>query len=257
VLTRNRIRRIVEQTLSTSSSSSSRSSDEPAEPFSGDPIDDPDNPDVPKGGKWGVTGAAQTPEMFRSRVGTPGLNKSGGGKIKPVEVQKLAQRIDQVEPDDLIVYSRGAQLYNTASPSTKSKPASVTYMAPSSYRDWGGVKSVPRAGAGKVTIGDQDTLVPMKQAAKNAVDAGVPMYVLPGFSHVGIMYSHGNVTPGGFEVDPEGIISDPEMPDWGPSGSASGGKEGPVIQAQAERVKQHVKEERELRKLLRIVNERF
>lgn len=244
MLTRNKIKRILEQTLA----------EEEPTTFSGDPIDDPDNPNVPKGGRWGVTGAAQTPEMFRTRVGTPGINKSPGGKIKQPEVQKLAKRIDQVQPDDLIVYSRGAQLYNAAAKTgIENPPSSVTYMAPSSYRDWGAQSPVPRVGSGKVTIGDQDSLVPMKQAAKNAIEADVPMYVLPGFSHVGIMYSKGDVTPGGFEVDPEEIVEDPLMPDWGAGGTAPGGKDGEVIKGQAERVKQHVKEELELRKLLKLI----
>lgn len=228
-----------------------RKSKDSDSPFTGDPIDNPDNPDVPKGGKWGVTGMGQTPEMFRTRVGIPGLNQSPTGRVKPAEAQKLAQRIDQVQPDEVIGYSRGAALFNAAKATgqMKSSPA-VTYMAPSSYRNWSDAPVPPAPAGSKVIIGDKDTLIPMKQAAKTAVSAAAPMYVLPGFSHVGIMYSKGDVTPGGFEVDPSEILTDPKMPDWGKTGVAKGGKDGPVISGQAERVKQHVKES-QLRDMVR------
>jgi len=231
-----------------------RKQKDPAAPFTGDPIDNPDNPDVPKGGKWGVTGMGQTPEMFRTRTGVPGLNKSPSGRVKPAEAQKLAQRIDQVQPDEVVGYSRGAALFNAAKATgqMKSSPA-VTYMAPSSYRTWSDAPVPPAPAGSKVTIGDKDTLIPMKQAAKTAVAAGAPMYVLPGFSHVGIMYSKGEVTPGGFEVDPQEIVADPEMPDWGKVGVAKGGKDGPVISGQAERVKQHVKERRMVAEFVRLL----
>lgn len=223
------------------------------EKLSIDPIDDPDNPNVPKGGRWGVTGMSQTPEMFRQRVGSPGLNVSPGGKIKPKEVEKLVQRINQVQPDEIIAYSRGAALYNWAKSQGAGKDAPVTFMAPSSYRNWGGGPVSSAAPGSKVTIGDEDALVPMKQAAKNAIAANAPMYVLPGFSHVGIMYSKGDVTPGGFEVDPEEIVQDPEMPDWGSSGTAEGGKNGPEITKQKEQVKQHVKERRMVSELVKLL----
>jgi len=261
-MTKDEIKRIVEQVVAEPQPAApvrrKRRTQEPQGSFQGDPLDDPNNPNVPKGGRWGVTGMAQSPEQFRQRVGSPGLNQSLGGKIKPDEVQKLSQRIDQIQPDEIIAYSRGAPLYNSAvQAGMKWRPSSITYMAPSSYRNWANA-AVPKAGSGKVTTGDKDSVVPMKQAAKNAVDAGVPMYVLPGFSHVGIMYSQGDVTPGGFEVDPEGIVNDPEMPDWGRSGMAAGGKDGPDMIRQAERIKQHVKEERALRRLLNLIlNENF
>lgn len=226
----------------------------PEEQFTGDPLDDPNNPNVPRGGRWGITGMGQTPEMFRTRVGSPGLNKSSTGKIKDHEVDALIKRMNDVDPDEIIAYSRGAPLYNLAV-SKGAKPTQVTYMAPSSYRAWAGRPAdvPPAPGGSKVTIGDEDPVVPMKQAAKNAVAAGTPMYVLPGFSHTGIMYSHGDVTPGAFEVDPVEIMADPDMPDWGPTGSAAGGKAGEVLSKQREQVKQHVKERKMIQDFVRLL----
>ena len=216
------------------------------------PLDDPENPDVPKGGRWGLTGMGQTPEMFRTRTGVPGLNASPGRKIKPDEAEKAAERINQVKPDEVIGYSRGAALFNAAAATgkMKHKPA-VTYMAPSSYRKWSNAP-VPKAPAGsKVIIGDKDDVVPIKQAAKNAIDANAPLYILPGFSHTGIMYSKGEVTPGGFEVDPESILDDETLPDWGPTVYAKGGKDGDAVKDQAEKVRKHRVSESQLRLMIR------
>ena len=224
------------------------------EPTSSDVRDDENNPDVPKGGKWGITGAGQTPEMFRTRVGSPGLATSPSGKVKDAETQNIIKRIKQVEPDELIAYSRGASLYNAARAAGLDGDTPVTYMAPSSYRHWS-TAPVPKVNSGsKVIIGDDDSVIPMKQAARNAVEAGdIPMYVLPGFSHTGIMYSHGDLTPGSFEVDAKEILQDPEMPDWGSAGVIPGGKGGDALQQQKEKVKDHVKEElrRMVRKIVR------
>lgn len=198
-----------------------------------DPLYDVENPDTPKGGTWGIPGASQTAAIFRQRFQKPGLYDIPRGKVKPWEADKIAQRVAQVKPDELIAYSRGAAAYNL----TKAmKPGAiddipVTYVAPSSYRKkWtGSTPPVTPAPAGsKVLIGDKDKIVPYKQACKNAVEADADMYVLPGFSHVGIMYSHGEVTPGSFEVDAKSCAADPEMPDWG---DAPPGTRGDVCSA--------------------------
>ena len=213
------------------------------------PLDDENNPDVPKGGRWGITGAGQTPEMFRTRTGIPGLQTSTSSKVKPDEVQRIVKRVQQVEPQEIVAYSRGAPVYNAARQAGLPGDIPVTYMAPSSYRHWGNAP-VPRAAAGsKTLIGDKDTVVPYKQAAKNAVEAGTDMYVLPGFSHVGIMYSKADITPGAFKVDAEEVVADPEMPDWGKGGSASPEQ----FAQQQQQIKQHIKSEAALKAFIKSV----
>ena len=217
-----------------------------------DPLYDVENPDAPKGGTWGIPGASQTAQMFRQRFGKPGLYDIPRGKVKPWEADKIAQRVAQVEPDEIIAYSRGAAAYNL----TKAKKPGaiddipVTYVAPSSYRKkWtGSPPPVTQAPPGsKVLIGDKDKIVPYKQACKNAVEAGADMYVLPGFSHVGIMYSKGEVTPGSFEVDAQSCATDPEMPDWGDAPQAP----EDMFAAQQVQVRQHIKNEATVRRLVR------
>ena len=216
------------------------------EPFAGEPIDDENNPDVPKGGRWGITGMGQTPQMFRQRVGVPGLKKSPMGKVKPAEAQKTIDRIEQVEPDEIIAYSRGAGVYNLARAMGLDASIPVTYMAPSSYRGWTDAAVPPAAPGSKTIIGDKDTLIPFKQAAKNAVAAGTPLYVLPGYSHTGIMYSQGQVTPDSYEIDPNKILADPELPDWGAHGVAPQEDRN----MQNGRIRQHIKNEIALRRFV-------
>ena len=214
-----------------------------------EPIDDVDNPNVPKGGPWGIPGVAQTAASFRKRFGKPGLYNADSGKVKPHEAEKIAARVLQVEPDEIIAYSRGAAAYNF----TKSGIAGVldtipvTYVAPSSYRRWSSAPVRPAAPGSKVIIGDGDKIVPYKQACRNAIDANAPMYVLPGFSHTGIMYSRGEITPGAFEVDAKSCVADPEMPDWKNASSA------PPDQfiKQGEQIKKHIKHEALIRSLVR------
>ena len=224
------------------------SPDQPVVDSQLDPLDDENNPNVPKGGTWGVTGAGMTPAQFRERFGKPGLAKSASGRIKSPEVKKVVDRARHVEPDAYIAYSRGAAMYNSARQAGLDPNAPVTYVAPSSYRFYGDAP-VPHATGGKVIIGDRDKIVPYKQAAKTAVNAGLPMYVLPGKSHLGIMYSKGEVTPDSFEVDAEAVVEDPEMPDWGRKGGAS---EDQYLK-QKELVKQHIKQEAYLRKFVSVV----
>ena len=216
-----------------------------------EPIDDVDNPDVPKGGPWGIPGVAQTAASFRKRFGKPGLYNADGGKLKPWEADKIVDRAQQIEPSEIIAYSRGAAAYNYTK---AAKPGAidgipVTYVAPSSYRRWTNPRAPvkPAAPGSKTLIGDGDKIVPYKQACQNAVDAGTPMFVLPGFSHTGIMYSKGEVTPGAFEVDAQSCVTDPEMPDWKNASSA------PPEQfiKQGEQIKKHIKHEAALRGLIR------
>lgn len=206
-----------------------------------------------KGGTWGVTGMGQTPEMFSSRTGVPGLNTSSTKNVTPGEAQKLNDKINQVEPDRIVAYSRGAPLYNLAKDNAKPddaiNKAAVTYMAPSSYRNWG-YTHVPGGapGGSKVMIGDEDTIVPIKQAAKNAVEAGnIPLEILPGHSHTSIMYGLNASVSGGtdskakgppFRVDPQSIANDPDMPDWGAAAFAPGTKGNrPDLDIQRDRIK--------------------
>ena len=214
-----------------------------------EPIDDVDNLNVPKGGPWGVPGVAQTAASFRKRFGKPGLYNADSGKVKPWEAEKIAARAQQVEPDEIIAYSRGAAAYNYTKANVPGAIDSipVTYVAPSSYRRWSNAPVRPAAPGSKVLIGDGDKIVPYKQACRNAIDANAPMYVLPGFSHTGIMYSKGEVTPGAFEVDAQSCVADPEMPDWKNASSA------PPEQfiKQGEQIRKHIKHEALIRNLVR------
>lgn len=214
-----------------------------------DPLDNPDDPDFRAGGEWGVPGQEQTAAAFRSRFGKPGLYNADGGKVKKWETEKVAARTNQVQPDRLIAYSRGAGVYNQTRRDEPSMPKDVpvTYVAPSSYRRWSDAP-VPKAAPGSLTvIGDDDKIVSFKQACKNAVEAGTRLYIQPGYSHTGIMYSGGDIDQDAFEVDPRGCVADPDMPDWGnaPRGTPE------QHEQQQQQVMKHVKNEAAIRSLVR------
>ena len=180
------------------------------------PLDDQDNENVEKGGTWGVPGQGQTTFAVRSRVGFPALYDAERGKVQKWETEKVAQRTKQVLPDRLIAFSRGAATYNQTIRDESDMPRNipVTYLAPSSYRKWSNAP-VPKAPSGSVTIiGDDDKIVPLKQACKNAVDANTKLYVQPGYSHNGIMYTRGEIDQDAFEIDAKSCVSDPKLPDW-------------------------------------------
>jgi hypothetical protein len=210
-----------------------------------DPLDDQDNENVEKGGTWGVPGQGQTTSAFRSRVGVPALYNAEGGKVQKWETEKVAQRTKQVLPDRLLAFSRGAATYNQTIRDEPDMPRNVpvTYLAPSSYRKWSNAP-VPKAPRGSVTIiGDDDKIVPLKQACKNAVDASTKLYVQPGYSHNGIMYTGGEIDQDAFEIDAKSCALDPELPDW--ERDARGSEEDHEKQ-QAE-IKKHIKNENMIR----------
>jgi hypothetical protein len=214
-----------------------------------DPLDDQDNEDVPAGGVWGVPGQGQTTSAFRQRVGVPGLYNAEGGKVQKWETEKVAKRSTQIRPDRLVAYSRGAATYNQARRDEPTMPDDipVTYLAPSSYRRWSDAP-VPKAPPGSVTIiGDDDKIVPYKQACKNAVAARTRMYVQPGYSHTGVMYTGGEIDQDAFEIDAQSCANDEELPDW--QRDARGSDE--QHEKQQEIIKRHVKNEALIRSYIR------
>jgi hypothetical protein len=199
----------------------------------------------------GIPGYGMTGKEFEDRVHVPAVYDGRTGKVKPDEANFVAQKLKQMNPERVVAYSRGAPVYNNAvmDPEMAGMDPAVTFMAPSSYRKWSNAP-VRRAAPGSITIiGDKDKVVPYKQACRNAVEADTPMYVLPGFSHTGILHSRAQVTPDSFEVDANACLSDPLMPDWGPSVNASDEE----MAAQKERVKVHIKHEALVRNLVRSI----
>jgi len=214
-----------------------------------DPLDNPDDDQFRAGGEWGIPGDMMGAAAFRKRFGKPALYNAEGGKVKKHETEKIAARTAQVQPDRIIAYSRGAAAYNQTvrDEPNMQKDIPVTFLAPSSYRKWSSAP-VTKAPPGSVTIiGDDDKIVPFKQACDNANAAGTRMFVQPGYSHTGIMYSGGDIDQDAFEVDPKSCSADSEMPDWksAPRGSPE------QHEKQQELIKTHLKHEAAIRSLVR------
>ena len=184
----------------------------------------------------GIHGAGMTGDDLASRLGFSGVDINQGGPITDEEADLIAKKISEELPERVYAYSRGSAALNKAL-ADEDAPESVppvTYIAPAALRSQWGNPPVPFLPAGSTTvIGDRDASVPVKQACSIAAQAGTDLYVHPGKSHVGILYTGGS-TDGAKKLDPLECLADPDMPDWG---DATVEKDGPEIKQQQDRVK--------------------
>jgi len=168
----------------------------------------------------GIHGAGMTKFDLMRTIGMLGPALHMKGPVMQDEVVKVVDAInDAVEdpdPDNIVAYSRGAAVL-AAAVATKQIPEMppVTLLAPAIYRGWGDAPT-PRLPVGSIVmIGERDDKVSLKQAARIALEARVPMYVVPGLSHTGILYTRAKPTEDSYLFDSAGYLSDPKTPDWG------------------------------------------
>lgn len=169
----------------------------------------------------GLHGAGMSSDDLKSRLGYGGIDLNKSGPVTDEEADAIAKKVSKEKPERIFAYSRGAAALNRAAldDDMPGLPP-VTYVAPAALRGWTDAP-VPGAPGGSITIiGDKDDKVPVKQACKIAQQAGTPLYVYPGKSHVSILYTRGEVGGDSFEIDPAACVADDELPDWG-TGSAS------------------------------------
>lgn len=180
----------------------------------------------------GLHGAGMGEKELKGSLGYGGIELNRDGSITDEEADSIAKKVSKDKPERIFAYSRGAAaLSKAAQDDDMPGLPPVTYVAPAALRKWTDAP-VPSVPGGSVTIiGDKDAAVPVKQACKIAKQAGTPLYVFPGKSHKSILYTHGEVGSGAFEVDVDGCVADDELPDWGPS--AQGSAEDVAKQQQA------------------------
>ena len=171
----------------------------------------------------GIHGAGMDEKDLASRLGYGGIQLNKSGPITDDESDMLAKKISSEKPERIFAYSRGAAALSKAmlDDDIPTDLPPVTYVAPAALRKWTDAP-VPKLPGGSMTIiGDKDAAVPVKQACRIAKTAGTPLYVYPGKSHTSILYTHGEVGGDSYELDIDGCISDPDLPDWGADGNAS------------------------------------
>ena len=168
----------------------------------------------------GIHGAGMTNLDLMRTIGMVGPALHMNGPVMQDEVVKVVDAInDAVEdpdPDNVVAYSRGAAVL-AAAVATKQihEMPPVTLLAPAIYRGWGDAPT-PRLPVGSfVMIGERDDKVSLKQAARIALEAQVPMYVVPGLSHTGILYTRAKPTEDSYLFDSAGYLRDRNAPDWG------------------------------------------
>ena len=140
----------------------------------------------------GIHGAGMTGDDLAARLGFSGVDINQDGPITDEEADLIAKKIAQELPERIYAYSRGSAALNKAvldDDAPESLPP-VTYIAPAALRSQWGKPPVPKLPPGSTTIiGDRDASVPVKQACAIADQAGTDLYVHPGKSHVGILYT--------------------------------------------------------------------
>ena len=180
----------------------------------------------------GLHGAGMTEKELMSRLGYGGIQLNPSGKVTDEEADAIAKKISKDKPERIYAYSRGAAALSKAVlDDDMSQLPPVTYVAPAALRGWTDAP-VPAVPGGSLTIiGDKDEAVPVKQACNIAKQAGTPLFVYPGKSHVSILYTKGEVGGDAFEIDVNACVNNDELPDWG-GGSAKGSKEDVAKQQQ-------------------------
>ena len=170
----------------------------------------------------GLHGAGMSSKDLESRLGYGGIDLNKSGPVTDEEADAIAKKVAEEKPERIYAYSRGAAaLSKAATDDDMPGLPPITYVAPAALRGWTDAP-VPGVPGGSVTIiGDKDDKVPIKQACKIAQQAGTPLYVYPGKSHVSILYTHGEVGGDSFEIDPAQCAADSELPDWGSGGTGS------------------------------------
>lgn len=166
----------------------------------------------------GLHGAGMSEKDLVSSLGYGGIDLNKTGLITDDEADAIAKKIVKDKPERVYAYSRGAAALSKAVfDDDMPELPPITFIAPASLRQWTDAP-VPSAPAGSVTlIGDRDDAVSVKQACKIAKQAGTPLFVCPGKSHVSILYTKGEIPADAFEINLDMCISDEELPEWGAS----------------------------------------
>jgi len=185
----------------------------------------------------GIHGAGMTEKELLAALGYGGVEIEKGGAITDEEADRIAKKIAAELPERIYAYSRGSAALNKAllDDDMPDNIPPVTYVAPAALRSQWGQQQVPNLPGGSTTvIGDRDASVPVKQACRIAAMAGTDLYVHPGKSHVGILYTGGS-TSGAKKLDVQACLADDEMPDWG---DATVEEDGPEVNTQQARVRE-------------------
>jgi len=174
----------------------------------------------------GIHGAGMDKFDLMRTLGLMGPALHKGGPVELDEVIKVAKAINDAvaDPDDdnIVAYSRGAAILAQAVRLKMiDEMPRVVMLAPAIYRGWTTAPAPKLPFGSYVMIGERDDKVSIKQACRAGIDSGVPVWVVPGLSHTGILYTHGAIPRDAYEIDSASYLSDRSTPDWGRSPKAT------------------------------------
>jgi len=174
----------------------------------------------------GIHGAGMNKFDLMRTMGMAGPALHREGPVEMDEVIKVARAINEAmadpDQDNIVAYSRGAAVLAEAFRMRMIKDVPrVTLLAPAIYRGWSTAPPPQLAPGSFVMIGEGDDKVSVKQACRVGIESGIPVYVVPGVSHTGILYTRAVPTEDSYKIDAAGYISDKLTPDWGRAPKAS------------------------------------
>lgn len=127
------------------------------------------------------------------------------------DIKQAIQFLENVQPKNLIAYSRGGAIAFAALPHTDHKPE-VIFVAPAWKRGW--VPGLnPSYSKGAIIHGTNDELVPLRQSFELASMTGMPLYVFPGAGHVSIL-KYKNNPAGGIPANKVQLEHYEALPEW-------------------------------------------
>ena len=120
--------------------------------------------------------------------GCPQFSDDRGIDSDHPDIHQAIEFLDNVQPSELIAYSRGGAVAFAALEHARHWP-SVTFVAPAWKRGW--VEDLPPAewlyDGGVIIHGTADDKVPLAHSAELSLATGMDLYVFDGLGHINIL----------------------------------------------------------------------
>jgi len=118
--------------------------------------------------------------------GCPQFSDDRGIDSDHPDIQQAIEFLDNVQPSELIAYSRGGAVALAALPLAAHAPH-VTFVAPAWRRGWVTGIDNPTFSNGVIIHGTADEFVPLSHSADLSLRTGMDLYVFDGLRHVNIL----------------------------------------------------------------------
>tara|TARA_R110002020_G_scaffold471681_2_gene698962 strand:- start:697 stop:1299 length:603 start_codon:yes stop_codon:yes gene_type:complete len=134
--------------------------------------------------------------------GCPDFSHDRGIGLEHPDIKQAVEFLNNIQPSDLIAYSRGGAVALAALSLPDIYKPRVTFVAPAWKRGWVNGIENPTFNNGVIIHGTADEFVPLWHSAELSLKTGMPLYVFPGKKHINIL-KHKNEPELGRELTQE------------------------------------------------------